>query len=159
MNIKTHPEIKSLEFEVSSSKSVIAVDSLDESIEAACDALPPEEKYCTGIKIRVFVVNSSGERAAEAAFLSGTSFEAEAAIEEEAGSFFELCDMVSADLARIAEAITDENGVVKQGICPPERNILYIHHMYVEEAYRGAGIGRCLLDNLNELLMMFSTAA
>ena len=51
----------------------------------------------------------------------------------------------------MAEAITDEAGSVKRTICPPERCIMYIHNMYVEEAYRGADLGRYLLDNVNEL--------
>ena len=54
-------------------------------------------------------------------------------------------------LYQMAAAITGKTGHVKKSICPPERNIMYIHNMYVEEAYRGAGIGRYLLDNVNGL--------
>ena len=147
----THPEIKALTFEVSSARSKFTVSSLDESIAAAFEELSPGEKYCTNFKVRVFALDNAGEKAAEVAFLTGTSLDAESAYTEEAGGILELCDMISTDLCQMAEAITDEAGNVKRTICPPERNIMYIHHLYVEGAYRSAGIGRYLLDNVNEI--------
>lgn len=50
--------------------------------------------------------------------------------------------MVSTDLYLMAEAITDKDGNVKKSICPPERNIMYIENIYIEEKYRGMGIGK-----------------
>jgi len=151
MIFKTHPGIEALAFEVSNSRSSFTVSSLDESIAAMFEELSPDEKYCTDFKVRVFALSSAGEKVAEVAFLTGTSLDAESAYEEEADGILMLCDMISTELCQMAEAITDEAGSVKRTICPPERCIMYIHNMYVEEAYRGAGLGRYLLDNVNEL--------
>ena len=150
MMIERHPEIESLSVEISSSKSVFTVGSLDEGVETVFEDFPPELKYCTNFEVRVFAVNNKDETMAQTAFLSGTSMEAEAALME-VSSFLALCDMVSTDLYQMAVAITDDVGHVKKRICPPERNIMYIHNLYVEEAYRGAGIGKYLLDNINDL--------
>ena len=151
MIFKNHPEIKALAFEVSGARNKFTISSLDEGIAVAFEELSPDEKYCTSFKVRVFALNSAGERVAEVAFLTGTSLDAELAYLEETGGILMLCDMISSELCQMAEAITDEAGNVKMTICPPERCIMYIHGMYVEEAYRGAGIGRYLLDNVNEL--------
>jgi len=151
MIFKDHPEVKALLFEVCGARSKFTVSSLDESIAAAFEELSPDEKFCTNFKVRVFALDSAGERKAEVAFLTGTSLDAEAVIIEEADGIVELCDMISTELCQMAEAITDEAGNVKRTICPPERNIMYIHGLYVEELYRGAGLGRYLLDNVNEL--------
>jgi GNAT superfamily N-acetyltransferase len=151
MIFKDHPEVKALSFEVSSARSNFTISSLGESIAAVFEDLSPDEKYCTNFKVRVFALNSAGEKVTEVAFLTGTSLDAESAYAEEADGILMLCDMVSTDLCQMAEAITDEAGNVKRTICPPERCIMYIHNMYVEEAYRSAGLGRYLLDNVNEL--------
>jgi len=150
MMIKSHPEIERLIFEVSSEKSVFTVSSLDEGIETIFEDLPPELKYCTNFTVRVFAVNSEDETTTEIGFLSGTSMEAEVTYTD-VSSFLALCDMISTDLYHMAVAITDKTGHVKKSICPPERNIMYVHNMYVEEKYRSAGIGRYLLDNVNDL--------
>jgi len=150
MIVKSHPEIERLAFEVSSSKSVFTVSSLDEGIEATFEDYPPEIKYCTDFTVRVMSVNDADEVTTEVGFLSGTSMEAEATYTD-VSSFLGLCDMISTDLYQMAVAVTGKAGHVKKSICPPERNIMYIHNMYVEEAYRGAGIGRYLLDNVNDL--------
>ena len=151
MIFKDHPEVKALLFEVCGARSKFTVSSLDESIAAAFEELSPDEKFCTSFNVRVFALDSAGERTAEVAFLTGTSLDAESVIIEEAGGMAELCDMISTELCQMAEAITDEAGNVKRNICPPERNIMYIRGLYVEEAYRGAGLGRYLLDNVNEM--------
>ena len=83
-------------------------------------------------------------------FLKGTSLEAEITYTD-VNNFLELCDMVSADLYHMAVAITDKKGHVKKSICPPENNIMYIENIYVEEKYRGLGIGKYLIDNINNL--------
>jgi len=152
MILKSHPEIEHLAFEVSSSKGVFTVSSLDEGFEAAFEDYPPEIKYCTDFAVRVMAVNDADEATTEVGFLSGTSMEAEATYTD-VSSFLALCDMISTDLYQMAVAITDKAGHVRKSICPPERNIMYIHNMYVEEAYRGAGIGRYLLDNVNDLFL------
>ena len=147
---QSFPDVEHLSFEVSSSRCNMAVSSLDVGIEKSQDEMEPNLKYCTDFKVRVFAVNSNNRPPTEVAFLTGISMEAEAELED-VEDFYMLCDMVSDDLLQMAEAVTNHAGSVKKSICPPERNIMYIHYMYVEEAYRGAGIGRYLLDNINDL--------
>ena len=145
-----HKDIESIEFKVLSEKSIFHVASLDESIEALSENFSPEYKYITNFTVDVYAVDGMGEILAVIGFLKGSSIEAEVTFAD-VNSFLELCDMVSTDLYLMAEAITDKDGHVKKSICPPERNIMYIENMYVEEIYRGMGIGKYLLDNISGL--------
>lgn len=143
------PSIDTIEFKVTSEKSLISVPSLEESVEAVFEDDAPECKYFNNFTIEVYATDGMKD-IADLGFLKGTSIEA-ACTFTDVNSFLELSDMFSTDIYHMAVAITDGNGDVKESICPPDRNIMYIENVYVEEPYRGLGIGRYLLDNANEL--------
>ena len=144
--------IDSIRLEMTSEKSIVTISSLDESIESVFENDSPECKYITHFVIDACAVDEMGETIESIGFLKGTSIEAEIAFMDEY-TFVELCDMISGDLYRMAVAITKKNGQVKKSICPPERNIMYIENLYVEEKYRGMGIGKYLLDNIGDLFL------
>jgi GNAT superfamily N-acetyltransferase len=145
-----HNDADSIEFKVTSEKSVLNISSLDESIEAILEDNSPECKYFTNFRIDLYAVDGMGEVLADIGFLTGTSIEAEITFTD-GYSFKELCDMISTDLYLMAEDICGKDGHVRKSICPPDYNIMYIENMYIEEKYRGMGIGKYLLDNAGGL--------
>jgi len=141
---------ETIEFKVTGEKSVFNISSLDESIETVYNNSSPVCKYIPGFTVDVYAVAGMGEIIADMGFLKGISIEAEVTFTN-VNSFLELCDMVSADLYHMAEAVTGKNGSVRKSICPLEKNIMYIENIYIEEKYRSLGIGRYLLDNVGSL--------
>jgi len=142
-------DIESIEFKVSSEKSVSIVPSLEERIEAVYEDDAPECRYFTDFTIEAYATDGMNVIAG-LGFLKGTSIEA-ACTFTDVGSFLELGDMVSTDIYHLAVAVTGADGQIKESVCPPDRNMMYIENVYVEEPYRGRGLGRYLLDNANAL--------
>lgn len=148
--IDLHKDIDNIKIKISSEKSVFILPGFDENIKTIYENSSPEHKYCTNFTADVYAVDGMGEIIMDIGFLKGTSFEAEVTYDD-VNNFLELCDMVSADLYHMAVAITDKYGHVKKSICSAECNIMYIKNIYVEEKCRRLGIGKYLLDNINDL--------
>jgi len=144
-----HRDIENIEIKVSSEKNIFILQDFEENIKTLHENSPPEHKYCTNFMADVYAVDGMGETM-NIGFLKGSSLEAEVTYTD-VDNFLELCDMISSDLYNMAVAITDKDGHVKKSICSPENNIMYIANIYVEEQYRGLGIGKYLLDNINDL--------
>ena len=147
-----HKDIESLEFKVSSEKSVFNTMSLDKCIDTLHEESSPIHKYLTNFAVDVYAVDGMGEILTDIGFLKGTSIQAEATFTDVSG-LLELCDMFSTDLYLMAVDITGKDGRVKKSVCPHYGNIMYIENMFVEEKYRGLGIGRYLLDNVGDLFL------
>lgn len=136
---------------ISSDNCTVRLSSLDESIESCRENLEPESKYKTRFTIKAFKVDENGEQGMEVGFIEGVYFEAESLFSEEI-RFVMLCDAISSDAYRMAEAVTDKRGRIQPSICHREHNMVYVEKVYAEEQYRGSGVGRCLLDNMLPLL-------
>jgi GNAT superfamily N-acetyltransferase len=147
-----HKNIDTIEFKVTSEKSVFNISSFKDSIKSLNENSSPEHKYFTNFSVDVYAVDGMGEILADIGFLKGTSIESEITFSD-GYNFLRLCDMISTDLYLMAEAICDTDGSVKKSICPHDRNIMYIENMYVEQKYRGIGIGKYLLDNIGEMFL------
>ena len=142
--------MESIGFNVTSEKAEFAVFSLEDTVADYCENFDPVDKYFTNFTVEVFAAGDCRSNIGTIGFLKGTSIESEMCIEEEFG-FLELCDMASGELLRMAEAIIDADGCVDERICPPDRNIMYIDKIYIEENCRSFGVGRYLLDNVNDI--------
>lgn len=143
--------IEQIILKVSSDKNTVRLSGMDESIGDYREYLSPDSKYMTNLTIKAFAADDEDTNIMDIGRIEGIIFESEILFSE-ALSFVELCDMVTSDVYEMAEAITDENGNIKPPICRPEYNILYIEKLFVEEQFRGLGVGRYLLDNINPLL-------
>ena len=149
--LSLRPNAEQIVFEVSSEKNTLQLTGLDESIAEYGNNLAPDAKYMTQFTIKVFAVDGDGVNVMDIGFLEGIYFEAEELMMDEL-SFTMLCDMVSQDVYKMAEAITDKRGIVDPFICPPEENIVYVRKLYVEEECRGLGVGQYIINNLRALL-------
>lgn len=143
----TGDKIDDIIFAISSDKCNVRLTSLDENIESYYENMEPERKYKNDFTIKAFMVDENGEQDMKIGYIEGVYFEAESLFSEEI-SFIILCDDISSDAYRMAEAVTDKRGRILPSICHREHNMVYIEKVYVEEQYRGSGVGRCLLDNM-----------
>lgn len=149
-NFKTTDDVQNIIFKVSSDKDIIQIPDLSESIDIWFEAMPPEIKYAACFKIEILVENHSGFTT-NIGFVEGTYFEPEQ-WQFDVDSFLYLCDAISGELYGMAESVTTQKGSVKHSICPPDRSIMYIDRIYIEEEYRKCGIGTYIFENLSALM-------
>jgi GNAT superfamily N-acetyltransferase len=147
-------DIEGLLLEMTNDKVMFKVTSLDESIEALVEELPPEVRYVTDFRIMAYAADAEGKKLEEVGFIDCASI-ITGVHYKGVKNFLTLCGTVSSDLFHMAKAIADEDGNVGKEICPDLCDVMYVKALYVEEKYRGMGIGKYLLDNLGTLISRF----
>ena len=123
---------------------------IDTDINSWIECEEDEDKYIINVFISIFATNLDNREKVEIGKLTGNFFESEIMMDDI--SFYSLCDSISTDLEHMASAIVAEDEFIKDDICEYDENLMYIDRIYIEENYRGLGIGSYVINSLNDIL-------
>lgn len=129
------------------------IEYISESFEEWQEITEFEEKYTRNVIGKILGSKDFGEEIVIGQ-IAGTFFEAEAQINDT--NFWEVCDSINGDLEHMASIVVDNEMRIKEEICTMNNSIFYLDEIFIDEKYRGHGIGRFILKQIDKMMQYTS---